>query len=183
MFAAYTTAPFSVPNGLTGGSRTERGLFSVPRVPASSSRAGQVSFLYGKLNFENEICSFGRQYIHLRITFDTLSMNILDEQTIYQATDEQILSEIHDRLVRMRRSCCFSQQELSELSGISIATIKRIESRKDKDISITVIIRLLRAMTQMEGIGLLVPEVPESPFLSRKGGKQPIRISNKTRRA
>lgn len=53
----------------------------------------------------------------------------------------------------------------------------------DELIGITVIIRLLRAMTQMEGIGLLVPEVPESPFLSRKGGKQPIRISNKTRRA
>ena len=44
MFAAYTTAPFSALNGLTGGSRTERGLFSVPRVPASSSHAGQVSF-------------------------------------------------------------------------------------------------------------------------------------------
>ena len=82
MFAAYTTAPFSVLNGLTGGSRTERGLFSVPRVPASSSRAGQVSFLYGKLNFENEICSFGRQYIHLRITLGNVDMNIIDEQTM-----------------------------------------------------------------------------------------------------
>ncbi|MDO5443842.1 MAG: helix-turn-helix transcriptional regulator [Bacteroidia bacterium] len=110
-------------------------------------------------------------------------MNILDELTIYQATDEQILGELHDRLVRMRRSCCFSQQELSELSGVSIATIKRIETQKDRDLSITVLIRLLRTMTQMEGISRLVPEVPESPFISREDGKRAVRISSKTRRA
>lgn len=109
-------------------------------------------------------------------------MNVLDELTIYQATDEQILCELHDRLVRMRRSCCFTQQELSELSGVSIATIKRIETQKDRDLSITVLIRLLRAMTQMEGISRLVPEVPESPFISREGGKRAVRISSKTRR-
>ena len=28
-------------------------------------------------------------------------MKILDEQIIYQATDEQILGELHDRLVRI----------------------------------------------------------------------------------
>ena len=109
-------------------------------------------------------------------------MKILDEQIIYQATDEQILGELHDRLVRMRRSCCFSQQELADLSGVSIATIKRIETQRDKDISLTVLIRLLRTMTQMEGIGTLVPEVPESPFLSLKDGKTAQRVSSKRKR-
>lgn len=106
-------------------------------------------------------------------------MNILDELTIYQATDEQILCELHDRLVRMRRSCCFSQQELADLSGVSIATIKRIETQRNKDISLTVLIRLLRTMTQMEGLDVLVPEVPESPFLSMKDGKTVQRVSSK----
>lgn len=109
-------------------------------------------------------------------------MNILDELTIYQATDKQILGELHDRLVRMRHSCCFSQQELSDLSGVSIATIKRIETQRDKDISLTSIIRLLRTMTQMEGIGRLVPEVPDSPFLSRKDGKEAVRVSSKSKK-
>ena len=109
-------------------------------------------------------------------------MKILDEQTIYRATDEQILGELHDRLVRMRRSCCFSQQELADLSGVSIATIKRIETQRDKDISLTVLIRLLRTMTQMEGLGTLVPEVPESPFLSLKDGKTAQHVSSKRKR-
>lgn len=109
-------------------------------------------------------------------------MKILDEQTIYRATDEQILGELHDRLVRMRRSCCFSQQELSDLSGVSIATIKRIETQRDKDISLSTLIRLLRTMTQMEGIGGLIPEVPDSPFLSQKNGKTAQRVSRKRKR-
>lgn len=108
-------------------------------------------------------------------------MNVLDELTVYQATDEQILAELHERLARMRRSCCFSQQELSDLSGVSIATIKRIETQKDKDISLTSIIRLLRTMTRMEGIEKLVPEVPDSPFLSGKDVKRAMRVSSKSR--
>ena len=118
----------------------------------------------------------------MRIRFDTYYMKILDEQTIYQATDKQILGELHDRLVRMRRSCCFSQQELADLSGVSIATIKRIETQRDKDISLTVLIRLLRTMTQMEGIGTLVPEVSESPFLAMKDGTTARRVSSKRKR-
>ena len=109
-------------------------------------------------------------------------MKILDEQIIYQATDEQILGELHDRLVRMRRSCCFSQQELADLSGVSIATIKRIETQRDKDISLIVLMRLRRTMPQMEGIGTLVPEVPESPFLAMKDGTTARRVSSKRKR-
>ena len=109
-------------------------------------------------------------------------MKILDEQIIYQATDEQILGELHDRLVRMRRSCCFSQQELADLSGVSIATIKRIETQRDKDISLIVLIRLLRTMTQMEGIGTLVPEVPEAPSLAMQDGPTAPRVSRYRKR-
>ena len=42
----YTTAPFSVRNGLASASRTERCRFYVPHVSASGSRTGEGSFLY-----------------------------------------------------------------------------------------------------------------------------------------
>ena len=42
----YTTAPFSVRNGLASASRTERCRFSVPHVSASGPRTGEGSFLY-----------------------------------------------------------------------------------------------------------------------------------------
>lgn len=107
-------------------------------------------------------------------------MNALDELLIYQASDGEIIGELQNRLVRMRRSCCFSQQKLSELSGVSIATIKRLESQSSQDISLAVVIRLLRSMTQLDGVSKLIPEVPDSPFITRKKGQSAKRISSKT---
>jgi len=107
-------------------------------------------------------------------------MNALDELLIYKASDGEIIGELQNRLIQMRRSCCFSQQKLSELSGVSIATIKRLESHNSQDISLTVIIRLLRSMSQLDGVSKLIPEVPDSPFISRKNGKTAKRISSKT---
>lgn len=109
-------------------------------------------------------------------------MDILDEQVIYQISDSEIIGELQRRLAKMRRSCCFSQQKLADLSGVSIATIKRLESGMSPDMSIAVVIRLLRTMTRLEGVGQLVPEVPESPFLMGENGRTAVRISSKMNR-
>lgn len=95
-------------------------------------------------------------------------MNILDESMIYQVTDEDILRELRRRLVRMRKSCRFSQHELSDLSGVPIATIKHIESPVSRDLSLLTVVRLLRTMTLLEGVDGFVPDVPESPFIIKK---------------
>jgi transcriptional regulator with XRE-family HTH domain len=88
-----------------------------------------------------------------------------DEYTVRDLSDGEIVGELCKRLKALRRSCCFSQQELSERSGVSIASVKRIETGAAKDINILTIIRLLRAMGMLDGVAGLVPEVPESPFL------------------
>ncbi len=109
-------------------------------------------------------------------------MDILDALMIYESTDEQILGEIRKRLSRMRRSCCLSQEELSQRSGVSIATIKRIEGRAPQDISMSILIKLLRSMTQLEGIGTLVPKLPDSPYAIKADGTKMIRISSRLRK-
>ena len=109
-------------------------------------------------------------------------MDILDALMIYDSTDEQILGEIRRRLVRMRRSCCLSQEELSQLSGVSIATIKRIEGQTAQDISLSILIKLLRSMTQLEGVGNLVPKLPDSPYTIKADGTKMTRISSRLRK-
>lgn len=106
-------------------------------------------------------------------------MDVLNEQFIYQASDAEIIKELQHRLIQMRQSCCFSQNRLSELSGVSVATIKRLETHDSKDLAMTVVIRLLRSMTMLEGISSLIPEVPESPFLRDKKGNRKQRIPSK----
>ena len=109
-------------------------------------------------------------------------MDILDALMIYDSTDEQILGEIRRRLVRMRRSCCLSQEELSQRSGVSIATIKRIEGQTSQDISLSILIKLLRSMTQLEGVGNLVPKLPDSPYTIKADGTKMTRISSRLRK-
>ena len=60
---------------------------------------------------------------------------LYDKYTIYQFSDESIITEICKRIKMMRLSCCFSQQEFADKAVVSIITIKRIESYKVNDLS------------------------------------------------
>lgn len=97
---------------------------------------------------------------------------IFDEFNIYDFSDDEIIEEICKRLKAVRRSCCYSQQDLATYSGVSIASIKRIESGAVKDMNIGTIIKLMRETGTLEGFAKLVPEIPESPFLENRSGEK-----------
>ncbi len=97
---------------------------------------------------------------------------IFDEYTIYEFSDEEIVHELCRKLKSVRRSCCYSQQDLSDLSGVSIASIKRIETASVKDINVGTIIKVMRATGMLDGFSRLLPDVPESPFMSGLSGNE-----------
>ena len=90
----------------------------------------------------------------------------LDRYTIYDFTDEAIVLEICRKVKALRRSCCVTQQEFAQQSGLSIASVKRIESGAMSDINVCTLIKIMRACGVLEGFADLVPDVPESPFLT-----------------
>ena len=98
----------------------------------------------------------------------------LDRYNIYDFDDEAIVLEICHKVKSLRRSCCVSQQEFASKSGVSIATIKRIEAGSIDDINIRTLIKIMRACGVLEGFADLVPDVPESPFLTdvKSGAKK-----------
>lgn len=109
---------------------------------------------------------------------------LYDKYTIYQFSDESIITEICKRIKMMRLSCCFSQQEFADKAGVSIITIKRIESCKVNDITLSTLLKILRASGTLEGVVDLVPELPESPFLiNEKTGKRIQRFNSKRKMA
>lgn len=100
--------------------------------------------------------------------------------TIYEFSDEDIIKEICKRVKSIRLSCCFSQQEFADKAGVSVATIKRIESCKVNDIALSTLLKILRISGTLEGVADLVPELPESPFLINENtGKRVQRINSK----
>ena len=102
-----------------------------------------------------------------------LKMKIaFDRYTIYDFSDEAIILELCEKIRKLRRSCCVSQADLARRSGVSIASIKRIEAKTVTDLNICTLIKILRACGNLEGMADLIPDVPESPFLiDQKTGK------------
>ena len=90
---------------------------------------------------------------------------VYDKYMIYQFSDESIITEICKRIKMIRFSCCFSQQEFADKAGVSIITIKRIESCKVNDITLSTLLKILQTSGILERVMDLVPELPESPFL------------------
>ena len=102
---------------------------------------------------------------------------------VYNLTDESIVTEICKKIRRLRLSCCCSQQEFANRCGMSIITIKRIESGKVSDITLDTLIKIMRVSGTLEGITEMIPELPESPFLfNEKTGKIRKRFNSNIKR-
>lgn len=95
----------------------------------------------------------------------------IDEFNIYEFNDRQIVHDICTKLSDIRKSCCYSQQDLSDMSGVSIACIKRIETCATDDITMGTLLKLMRTTGMLEGFARLLPKVPQSPFLDDTNGR------------
>lgn len=105
---------------------------------------------------------------------------LFEKYFIYNFTDKEIVAEICKRIKAVRLSCCYSQQEFAEKAGVSVITIKRIESGKVNDITLGTLLKILRTSGALEGVVDLVPDLPESPFLiNEKTGKRIQRFNSK----
>ena len=107
---------------------------------------------------------------------------VFDKLAIYDFDDFEIIQEISQRIKTARLSCCFSQQEFADRCGVSIITIKRIESGKNKDITLGTLLKIMRVSGTLEGIVDLMPELPPSPFLINEKTGQRIQRFNSRRK-
>ena len=105
---------------------------------------------------------------------------IFDKDMIYDFSDADIIQELCQKLKSIRLSCCFSQQEFAEKCGVSIITIKRIESGKANDVTMGTLLKIMRISGTLEGAVNLLPDLPASPYLiNEKTGKRVQRFSRK----
>lgn len=103
-----------------------------------------------------------------------------DKHFVYEFSNEDIVTELCKKIKLVRLSCCFSQQELADKSGVSVITVKRIESLKVNDITLGTLLKIMRVSGLLEGIVDLLPDLPASPFLiDEKSGKRLKRFNSK----
>ncbi len=86
-------------------------------------------------------------------------------------SDRAILEELGRRLRRERLNRNLTQSELSERSGVSVATIRKFEG--GANVSLETLIALLRALGLVERLDAFLPAPPLSPIeLAKLGGKR-----------
>lgn len=91
-----------------------------------------------------------------------------DSMTIHEFSDEEIVFELSRRLRLLRQNNGISQTDMAERAGVSFSTVKRIESGDAGNMTLRVLLRILRAGGMLSGVANLVEEVPPPAFKEDK---------------
>lgn len=93
-----------------------------------------------------------------------------------QLSDQAVLSELGERLARMRLSQDLTQRQLGEQAGVSRTGIQRIEM--GDAVTTSNLVRVLRALDALDALDRLIPESTPSPVQALKlQGRQRRRAS------
>ena len=96
-------------------------------------------------------------------------------------SDRQILQTIGERLKEQRLAMNKSQEEMAEWSGISPASVRRIEN--GIAVNFAYFIKMLRALDMLEGLEFLLPPLPISPIkLKELNSRQRKRATGQRKR-
>ena len=77
-------------------------------------------------------------------------------------SDEAVLDVIGERVRQIRLNRNETQGDLAEQAGVSVETVRKLED--GGNVSLTTLIRLLRALGMLDGIDTLIPEPGLSPI-------------------
>ena len=91
-----------------------------------------------------------------------------------------IIKEIGKRLKEYRLKKRLSQKDIADQAGISLFTVTKIES--GKQVSISMLLRVMRVLRLLDNFEFLLPEIGPSPIeMLKLKGKMPKRIRTKKR--
>lgn len=94
----------------------------------------------------------------------------------YSSTNE-VLMEMGKRIKRLRLASELTQADLSSRSGVSVGTIANLE--KGKDISLSNLIAVFRALNVLEEMDALLQEAKSIPNIMMKNGKERQRVKER----
>lgn len=82
---------------------------------------------------------------------------------VYSSSNTELIRMLGRRFKAYRVQCRLTQQELAEHAGVSVPTIRSFENGRTTNVSLQVLLSLMRAVGQLEQITLLLPELLVNP--------------------
>ncbi|MGC2166697.1 MAG: helix-turn-helix transcriptional regulator [Gallionella sp.] len=89
-------------------------------------------------------------------------------------TLDELQVMLGERLRQLRLLKNFTQQTTAEKAGISEKAMRNLESGKGS--TVETLLRVLKALDQLQGLDLLVPEVGVDPLALLRQSKRPRRV-------
>lgn len=87
----------------------------------------------------------------------------------------EIIRDLGSRFRDYRMRLNMTQQQLSDMTAVSIPTIYKFENGRMTDMSVSTLIKLMTAIGLSDNWKQLLPILPESPYMY-KGNKKKQRI-------
>jgi len=83
---------------------------------------------------------------------------------IYSYSSPEIIAKLGEQFRIYRIALGLTLSDVAEQSGLSLMTIQRFENGTNKDVSLSTLICLLRAIHRLEDMQSILPPIPESPY-------------------
>lgn len=104
---------------------------------------------------------------------------MMDNEDIYGKTNPELIMELGSRFKEYRLTCRMTQKEVAEQAGVSLFTVKAFESGRAYNITMGSFLGMLRAISFLEEVEKLLPELPPTPEMIEKLNKNKLkRIRN-----
>ena len=103
-------------------------------------------------------------------------MIVIYMKDLYEYSTPELVRMLGSRFREYRMRCNLTQREVAEQTGIGMTTIHKFENGSAGNISLSTLILLLKVVGQINALDDLMPELPESPYLMKKGDKKVQRI-------
>lgn len=82
---------------------------------------------------------------------------------IYEMTDKSIVRELGQRFKAYRLHRQLTQKEVAGQVGTSVFTVSSLEKGTATGLSLSLFVRLLRGINELDRVRDLLPEIPPSP--------------------
>lgn len=97
----------------------------------------------------------------------------------YEYSIPELVKLLGTRFKDYRLRSNMTQKDVAEQSGITVNTIHKFENGISGNMSLGTFLSLMRAIGQIDTLGELMPELPESAYLIRDNQKKVQRIRHK----
>jgi transcriptional regulator with XRE-family HTH domain len=99
---------------------------------------------------------------------------------LYSLTDSALIERLGGKVVELRIASNMTQAELSGAAGVGVSTVR--EAEKGGNVSLTKLIRILRALRRLDLLESFFAPAPVSPIAAAKAAATEVKPRKRVRK-